>query len=359
MAPSNLISAFTAWSEAQVLRSGSISRYYAATAITEVLSGLVAVTLFVMGFGVMSFIPMVYARVGVLLGAYGWIRRPIMSEAFSPKRMVKVGRWALPQYASSLTGLFSNYGADFIIGAILGPAATGIYRAASRITGAVSDLSVQPVRLIVTTTFAKRLAAGGHARDLWPAASALSLFFALPALGGLTAVADLILPPLFGPTWANLGAIVAILSIGRIFGSVGGVATPFLIAHGRHKILLPVQLVSSLGLLAGLFVFSEYGVKATAIITAVSVSASAITYVGMAYWTAGSAIASSARMMLLAATPGLTSTIAAGVLSRSAISLNPIPLAGIAIGAAITLWLLALIALRRGLTPIMHPLRRD
>jgi len=359
MAPSNLIAAFTAWSEAQVLRSGKIARYYAVTSVTEFLSGGVAAILFVAGFGVMSLVPMAYVRAIVLAGCYVWILCPVLSSAFSASRFVEVGRWSLPQYASSLTGLFSNYGADFIIGAILSPAATGLYRAASRITGAVSDLCAQPVRLIATTVFARRRAAGGHASDLWPAVAALSLFIALPALGGLAAVADLILPRLFGPAWANLAAIVAVLSLGRVFASMAGVATPFLVAHGQHRILLPVQLVSAACLLIGLVVFSRQGVQATAIVTAVSVSVGALAYLGMAYRTAGSPPAASARLMLVAAIPGLVSTFAAGALSRTTLVPDPILLAIIAVAVAVGLWLVAVLVLRRGLTPILHPLRAD
>lgn len=357
MAPSNLICAFTAWSEAQVLRSGKVSRYYAATAITEVASGALAVALFMGGLGIMSFVPMVYVRAIALLGAYGWIQKPAMSKGFSLKRCSEIARWSMPLYGSTLTSLFSTYGADFMIGAILSPAAAGLYRAASRITTAVSDLCTQPMSLIATTIFARRRSSGRNANDLWPAMVALSLFITLPGLGGLAAVADLILPSLLGRGWANLAAIVAVLSLGRVMASMGGVAGPFLIAHGHHKLLLPVQIASAACLLVGLLIFARYGIQATAIVTAVSVSLSAAAYLGLSYYVASSPFNTSIRLLTLAALPGIVSTAAATMVVRSSIVTHPILLASLAISLAIILWLIAVLLLRRGLGTIFHPLR--
>lgn len=359
MAPSNLIGTLTAWSEAQVLRSGKVSRYYGATAITEVLSGAVAVVLFMAGFGVMSFVPMVYVRAVALLGAYGWIHRPALSKGFSLRRFFEVARWSLPQYASSLIGLFSNYGADFMIGAILNPAATGLYRAGSRITSAVSDLCIQPVRLIATTVFARRRAAGGTAADLWPAVAALSLFIALPALGGLAAVADLILPPLLGPDWANLATMVLVLSIGRILGSMGGVASPFLVAQGHHKLLLPIQLFSATCLLLGMLFFAKFGVLAIATVTAASASLGAAISIVMAYRVARSPVKASIGLLLLASLPGALSAVAAAAVARSALVEDPLLLSTIAIATAVLIWLVTLVMLRQRLGPLIQSLRPD
>ena len=356
MAPCNFVSAFSSWTEAQVLRNGRMSYYYAVMASTEIMGGIVGTILFSCGWGVMSFVPMLYVKTVATLVAYIAVCRPVVSDRFSGTRFLEIANWSAPQFVSSFTGLFSNYGADFIIGALLSPAATGLYRAASRITGAVSDLAAQPVRMIAITSFAKRKASGGDARDLWPSMMALSLFIALPALGGLAALADLVLPHLFGPAWAHLAALTTILGIGRVLASAGGVATPFLVAHGKHKSLLPVQIISSLCLLIGLFALAKHCVRATALVTATSTAIGGAIYVAMAYRAAHSSPMMSAKLIVFASAPGIASTSLAITIPQVLTTSNPLFSASITVIVAAFGWCCTVALVRGRLQPILHPI---
>lgn len=165
--PSNLISAFGAWQESLLLRTGRITSYYVATFSAEFLSMAIAVTLFVWGFGVLALAAQIYVRNLLILLFYGMIGTTILSTRFSVARLKEIVRWALPVYGSSSLGLVSNYAADILLGFFLSPAATGIYRASSRLVTAVADIVNQPTRLISMTLSSKKVARGEDAATLW------------------------------------------------------------------------------------------------------------------------------------------------------------------------------------------------
>ncbi|MFL0415176.1 oligosaccharide flippase family protein [uncultured Sphingomonas sp.] len=359
MAPSNVLGAFAAWSEAQLLRRGTSMGYYTSLALVEMFGGAVAVAMFAASYGVIALVPMVYLRAVLLFVAFSALARPALSTGFSAPRLAEVTRWTMPQYASSLTGLFSNYGADFIIGALLSPAATGMYRAASRITAAVSDLCAQPIRLVAISSFARRIAAGRPASDVWPKIAALCLFVAVPALGGLAAVCDLLLPTLLGPSWAGLATIVAILSLGRVVTTLSGVATPFLAAVGLHRRLLPVQLSASACLLGGLLASADHGIVAVAVVASGTTMIAAIIYILMAYRAAQGARYPAVRLLLLSAVPGVVSTATAVIVSRSSIVSDAATLGALSIASAVIAWSVSVALLKGRLSPIMHVLRDE
>jgi O-antigen/teichoic acid export membrane protein len=359
MAPSNVLSAFAAWSEAHLLRRGTSMGYHTSLALVEMLGGVVAVAMLAAGYGVIALVPMVYLRAVLLFIAFSALARPALSHGFSAPRLAEVTRWTMPQYASSLTGLFSNYGADFIIGALLSPAATGMYRAASRITAAVADLCAQPVRLFATSSFARRVAVGKSPADLWPSIAALSAFIAVPALGGLAATAGTVLPRMLGPTWGGLAGIVAILSLGRIVSTVGGVATPFLVACGLHRKLLPIQVLAAGALIGGLVLCARFGIGVAAAISAGVTMVAALAYISMAYRTPGGISGRPMRLLVIAAIPGALSSGAALVVARLPLLVDPLGQAGLAVALGAIVWVTASFNLKSHLSPLMHALQEE
>ena len=76
MAPSNLMSAFAAWQESQILRAKRIQAYYVITAIAEAVAGLGAVGLLIGHFGLMALVGQVYLRTIVLMISYLILQKP-------------------------------------------------------------------------------------------------------------------------------------------------------------------------------------------------------------------------------------------------------------------------------------------
>jgi O-antigen/teichoic acid export membrane protein len=262
--PSNYVAVFTAWQEAQLLRSGRVQLYYGVTLATEIVSGAVALVLFEAHWGINALIAQTYARTIGLALAYLCIQRPAFSTAVSVKVIKEVGRWAASRYAAVFIGFTFNYGADFVLGVFMSTAASGLYRAANRIATAVSDMFAQPTRTFGVTLFSRRAALGESPSDLWPKILTASTVVGWPALAGLATASKFLIPMTLGPKWAATAPLVAILCLLKSFSIMGAVTNPLLVAFNRQNFLLVVQVISSAATMVALLVFARFGAVAAA-----------------------------------------------------------------------------------------------
>lgn len=273
MAPSNLFAAFTAWQEAQILRGQGVRRYYAVTIAGELVSGAAAVGLLMAGWGAMALVAQAYVRTLFLALGYCILQRPQFSGPVSAPVLNEVLRWSHSRYTAMTTNFISNYGADFVLGALLSPAATGLYRAGSRIATSVSDLFSQPAMLMATTSFSRRSANGLGSGDIWPGILLLLTAVGWPALAGLAVTAGELAPLILGPAWKGAGPVIAVLCIARAASLLTSVASPYLVTYDRQSVVLKVQIVTMVATVVGLFVTARFGViAAVASVAAVQVA---------------------------------------------------------------------------------------
>lgn len=270
MAPSNLLAAVTAWQESQVLRAGRLRGYYLVTTIGEVCSAGVAIALLMGHQGLYALVSQLYVRAAVLLVGYLILKRTTFSEHFSVRRLNKIVRWSISRYGAVLLSFVTTYGADVLLGIFLSPAASGLYRASSRIVGAVTDMFAQPTRILAATLFSARAAVGESSADLWPRIVTSATFIGWSALAGLAVVAPTAVPIVLGPQWTAAAPIVTILCLARAFNMLDAVTNPLLVTQNRQKTLLAMQTGTSIVLIAGLFAFAHYGTASAAwVVTAI------------------------------------------------------------------------------------------
>lgn len=288
LAPSNILSVFSAWQEAQLLRSGKLKGYYGITAATEFVSAFVAIGLLFSGTGLIALAWQIYLRSLLLVIGYRLLSRPVLSDRLSWRNVIEVSRWSLPQYGSMTTGLVSAYGADFIVGAVLSPAATGVFRAANRIVTAVGDVCGQPIRIIALTLFSRRTSKGLKSDDAYVRILALTILLPGTVLMGLAILAPVAIPIAVRPEWNGVEMIVVYLCLGRFFSIVQAVSTPLLIAYGRQNVLFPTQLVFSAILVGGLLFAAQYGVIEAAWAFTISAAIGGLVITCLAFTTAES-----------------------------------------------------------------------
>lgn len=262
--PSNFFSVVTSWQEAQILRGGRIRMYYLATCTGDCIAGIIAVSLLWAGWGIWALVAQSYARALLLSLVYFFIERPVLSEHLSGLKLREIARWSFSRYGSVSFSFASNYAADFILGVFLSPAATGIYRAASRIVTAASDLFLQPAQTFGVTLFSKRAAMGLSPDDLWPKVLTAWMVLAWPALIGLAISAGLLVPLVLGPKWLLAAPVVSILCLRQLWSTFGAITGALLVAFNHQKLLLNVQVVTIIAAILGLLLFARFGVIAAA-----------------------------------------------------------------------------------------------
>ncbi len=269
MAPSNFLSAGSAWQEAQLLRANRVRTYYGVTTFAEILAALVTVVMILLHFGLLALVVQLYVRAFVLLVSYRALQKPIWSNGFSMRLAWRVGRWSFTRYGTTLINFVSNYSADVLLGAYLSPAATGLYRAGNRIVTGVSDLISNPTRTMAMTVFSNRAANGLDSRDIWPRIAGASALVGWTALVGMAAVSDRIVPIVLGAKWTAAAPVITVLCLRRAFALMDGVSNPLLVAYGRVRSLFTVQLAMAIAGVLLLTLFARFGVVAAAWTTVV------------------------------------------------------------------------------------------
>jgi O-antigen/teichoic acid export membrane protein len=267
--PSNLIAAVTGWQESLLLRTNRLRLYYGATLTAEVIAMIAAVLLFKAGAGIWALAGQIYTRNLSILILYFIISRPILSSRFSRVKMMEVLHWSLHRYGTLLLSFGATYAADIFLGIFLSPAATGLYRASSRLVTAIADMIGQPTRLIAMTIFSARAARGEASGRVWPGVFAVAALFGWSALAGLAAGASTFVPLILGKKWIAAVPIVAILCVARAFTVLDSITGAALVAADQARVLLYRQTIAGVTLLVTLTIVAPFGIIPVTIATAV------------------------------------------------------------------------------------------
>src|SRR5580698_1755272 len=100
LAPTNIMSAFSAWQESQLLRAKRVRLYYAVTAIAEIVAGIGAVTLLAKHAGLGALVGQLYLRSLVMLFAYLLLQKLSWSGHIDRQRLVEIAKWSSSRYGS-------------------------------------------------------------------------------------------------------------------------------------------------------------------------------------------------------------------------------------------------------------------
>ncbi|WP_156679491.1 oligosaccharide flippase family protein [Sphingomonas profundi] len=361
MLPSNLVSAVAAWRESLLLRTGRLRLYYALTTLAELAAMVLAIALLFAGFKVAALIWQLYARNLATLILYMLASPAIYSRRFSRARFVAVLRWSTSRYAAMLVGFGATYSADLFLGIFLSPAATGLFRASSRIVTAVTDMFNQPARTFAMTIFSQRAAAAQRSDTMWPVFFVMAAAVGWAALVGLAAVATAVVPVLLGPQWQAATALVPLLCLARAFSLFDTVASTVLVAYDEQRPLFYIQCTNAAVGVALIALSAPFGLVAVTISTAVStcLGSTILAVVALRRLPGSQAML---RQTMPALIPPLVATAAGAMAGRAmatGLGLGTAQAAVLAIASGIVAWLLALIAIRHRLLDMILHLRGD
>lgn len=276
--PSVFLVATTAWYEAVLLRSVRVRRYYASTLIGDTVGSAVAVMLLIKGYGVTSLVMQTYVRLGVLLVLYivATNTHPNLKAGWGA--IAAVLRWSQARYAAVLLNFTSAYGADFVLGVSLSPAATGLYRASNRIVSTLTDLFAQPLQKIAQTNLSASYVRNQDIGTSW--LTMLSGVGAIAWAGLLTLgfLARDLVPLALGEKWAPAVPIVAVFCLIKAFSLLDAVTTSFLVCHDRQRSMLNVQIGSAVSVIVLGYFASPWGAAAVAVAVGLASTTMSVIY---------------------------------------------------------------------------------
>ena len=259
MAPSALIVGVAAWHEAQVLRRNRYGLYYVNWAVTEAIAAASGAALLLLHTRLYSLVGYRYLQsVLTLLGYLIFCPVPYWG-AFRRNQIRTIVRFAAPIYGSRLLSALSNYGVDMVVGVLIGPAATGLYRMSSRIVSSIGEALYQPLRVLSWVRASKARASERRiALTLLPLNRVATLIlWPLAVIVGFIA-GDLLRLGL-GPKWMAATPIIATLLLSRCIGVAEVFLEPLLAITGAGERLLIIRIVSIAAMFAALIGFSRLG----------------------------------------------------------------------------------------------------
>lgn len=262
--PSVFLVAITAWYEAVLLRSGKVRRYYLTTTLGDVVGAAIAVNLLFAGYGVVSLIAQTYARLLSIMLLYmaGTGERPSLLASLG--RVREILGWSRARYGAVLLNFTSAYGGDFVLGALLSPAATGLYRASNRIVTTVTDLFAQPLQKIAQTNLSAKYVRDNELGTSWLTMLSGVGAIAWSALLALAILADQIVPFVFGEKWAPAVPIIIVFCLVKAFSLLDAVTTSFLVCVDRQSSMFRIQVGTAAAVLGLSAAASPWGPVAVA-----------------------------------------------------------------------------------------------
>lgn len=120
-----------------------------------------------------------------------------------------------------------------VIGATLGPEATGLYAVAWRLVETLSYLIVTPLRQASQSAFAALTRSGGDAGGLLADLARLTGAVALPFFAGLAVLSGPLVALVFGPGWEGAAPVLSVLAAMGVYICLARVQVSFCLAAGR------------------------------------------------------------------------------------------------------------------------------
>ena len=152
--------------------------------------------------------------------------------------------------------------APLVIGASLGAAPAGLYDRAARVVMIFGDLVMNAVRPVVLPSLAAARRAGAPLADAYLFKIAALSLIAWPFFAALAVAAEPVVLLLLGPNWTEAVPLVRLACLLGLALPFYETDNAFLIAAGRERALLRIQLVAQSAGLIGLVIGARDGVAA-------------------------------------------------------------------------------------------------
>lgn len=233
--------------ESLLQRQGDFAGRAMAEVAGVVVKASVALTLLYLGWGIQSVVAGMLAGMAARSAAL-WLRStwrlgPVWPQRDSALRLLGFGRHIIAVNIMALCRLKVD---QYVIAAVLGPAALGLYFLAARIP----EIVIFGVNVAITTvaypTFARILRGGGSLHQAYVRTVRASMVLLAPIAIGVAAISDQVVLVLFGTGWQGSATVLAILSLGGIPLTLGWSAGDVFKATGRPELLTRVTLIEVL-----------------------------------------------------------------------------------------------------------------
>jgi len=262
-----LLRAPTAWNEAILVRAGRVRSVSLYVVLGECLAICVVYLGLRAGLGITALVIGRYvAALSDLVLTSALVRQ---RPAFRVDRTAISRGWptARALWITNGLGMFTNYGADLILGAFLNPAAVGAYRGGSRISQTAADLILQPMELLSWARFSRLEQEGRHdaVQQVWLQTMALGAATLWPVLLCFAMMSNEIVTLVFADLWAPVAPILGLMCLSRALYFLSVLLEPTMVCRNRARDQLRTRAAGAVVLLVCLLGFGRLSGEAAAV----------------------------------------------------------------------------------------------
>ncbi len=209
---------------------------------------------------------MQFTHLGGAIALTRWFPKPAFDRSFA-RELLDFSRHIL---LTRLTIRIRGYAGTLMLGAFMGLADAGIFRAAERIVAAIAELVGEPARMLAWMVFRKARARedggehGGFARVATTYMVVL-LTLGIPLFIGVALVAEPLVRLLLGEQWSAAAGIIALLCVAQLFLVASFVTEPLLSVSGEIRKLPPVSIFNACVTLGAMAASAPFGLTMAAI----------------------------------------------------------------------------------------------
>ncbi|MFC0406741.1 oligosaccharide flippase family protein [Roseomonas elaeocarpi] len=294
-------------------------------------------------------------RLGLVVASH-WLHpyRPRLSLT-AWRELAGVSVWS---WANSLATVVRDRADSFVIGRVLSPARLGVYAVGAEVAVLPTTEMVDPICRACMPGFAAALRHGDPVmlENAYLRIVALTALLTIPAGFGISLVAGPVVALAFGPAWVEAVPVVRILGVACTLTLFGGVSAAMLNARVALRTLLGVTVTAATVRVVLLVLLTRpYGLTGAGLAVGLAVMAEHLLLVGLALRALRMPLG---RFLAQLRRPVIATAVMAAVLWWTGLGWAPAPdtaaaaapllLAGVALGAAVFVAVLALCWLAMG-----------
>lgn len=214
--------------------------------LAMVLGGVVGVAMAFSGFGVWSLVGQQFAigltEVIVLWSVSDW--RP--GFKVSGRHLQELFSYGINVMGLNGLTFLNRYSDNLLIGFFLGPVVLGYYTVAYRMLTVLTDLLTKTTAQVALPTFSRLQEDPERVRRAFYKATQFSSLIGFPAFFGITVLAPIIVPAMFGNQWTPSIPVMQILSFIGMLQSLGYFNGAVMMAMGKPAWSLKIKSVTTL-----------------------------------------------------------------------------------------------------------------
>ncbi len=232
--------------------------------VSSLVSGVVAVAMAYMGFGIWSLVAQRLLQMGIKAAAFWILRRWRTTARFSLGALRAMAPFSLRLLATDLIASIYNNVAQLFIGKIYTTSTLGYYSQAQKLKDLPVTSTVQAVQGVTYPALSKIADDQTKFTEGYLRIQRLLSFAIFPLMLGFVAVADDMFLLLLGERWMPTVPYFEILALSGIFYPLAVVSYNVLKARSDGRVILRLEIVKRVIMTAVLVVTILQGVKAVA-----------------------------------------------------------------------------------------------